>query len=140
MKKSEYKNTMSEKDANCPTVKFGRHLLVDFYGCNFLDLNDKEKINQGLVEAVFAAGATLIDLCAHKFSPYGVTGTATLSESHICIHTWPENNYAAIDIFTCGKCDPYQALQVLDSILRPKSRKIKEFIRGILHEDEVSTT
>ena len=119
------------KDDNYPIAKFGRHLLVEFLGCDFSDINDKKKISQALVEAVYAGEGTLIDLCVHKFSPNGVTGTATLSESHICIHTWPENNYAAIDIFMCGKCDPYQALQLLDSILHPRSRKIKEVIRGI---------
>jgi S-adenosylmethionine decarboxylase len=38
-----------------------------------------------------------------------------LAESHVSIHTWPERDYAALDIFVCGDCDPYKAL--------PRSRR-----------------
>ncbi len=36
----------------------------------------------------------------------GVSGVLVLAESHISIHTWPERDFAAIDIFMCGACDP----------------------------------
>ena len=39
----------------------------------------------------------------------GVTGVLVLAESHVSIHTWPERDYAALDIFVCGECDPYGA-------------------------------
>ena len=32
-----------------------------------------------------------------------MTGVALLAESHISIHTWPEHDYAAADIFLCGR-------------------------------------
>ena len=41
-------------------------------------------------------------MSSHKFSPCGVTAIALLAESHISIHTWPENGIAVCDVFTCG--------------------------------------
>ena len=42
-------------------------------------------------------------MISNKFEPQGVTAIALLAESHISIHTWPESNYSAVDIFTCGQ-------------------------------------
>lgn len=126
---------MKVEKNNHINTEFGRHLLVEFWECEFAVLNDEARIRQSLVDAVYKGGAFLIDVCVHKFSPNGVTGAATLSESHICIHTWPENNYAAIDIFMCGKGDPYQSLQSLESNFQPKYKKIREVIRGIPDEE-----
>ena len=38
-----------------------------------------------------------------QFKPHGVTITYLLSESHLCIHTWPEYGKCCIDMFTCGQ-------------------------------------
>ena len=79
----------------------GTHLLADLFGCTGLD--DVARVERALRAAVTAAGATLLDLKLHSFGPeQGVTGVALLAESHISIHTWPERDYAAIDIFLCG--------------------------------------
>jgi S-adenosylmethionine decarboxylase proenzyme len=37
----------------------------------------------------------------HHFSPQGMSLIYMLSESHISIHTFPEKQYAAVDIYTC---------------------------------------
>ena len=46
--------------------------------------------------------STLLTLNSHKFEPQGVTCVAMLAESHISIHTWPEEGFAVCDVFTCG--------------------------------------
>ena len=79
----------------------GTHLLADLFGCTGLD--DVARVERALRAGVTAACATLLDLKLHGFGPeQGVTGVALLAESHISIHTWPERDYAAIDIFLCG--------------------------------------
>ena len=111
----------------------GTHLLVDAWDVPPKILNDAEKIRQALIKAVAAGEATLIDLCLHKFSPHGVTATATLAESHIAIHTWPEHGYLAADLFFCGVGKPLVAIQVLQQELQVVKVKVQSIDRGIPH-------
>lgn len=111
--------------------KVGTHLIVEAWQAPKDILNDPEQIRSALVEAVLAGGATLLNLCVHQFSPHGVTATATLSESHIAIHTWPEYGYFAADLFFCGQGNPQQAMKVLQEILGAKQVSIQELERGL---------
>ena len=113
-------------------VKFaGMHLLVDLWGaCN---LADPDLIERSLRAAAEAAGATILHSHFHHFSPNGgVSGVVVLAESHISIHTWPERDFAAVDIFMCGECDPYQSVPVLKEVFRPSSVDLSEQRRGIV--------
>ncbi len=79
----------------------GLHLLADIE-CG-ADLSDIYIIERALREAAAAAHVTLLDLRLHHFDRgQGVTAVALLAESHISIHTWPEDRLAAVDIFVCG--------------------------------------
>lgn len=84
-------------------MPIGKHCILEVSGCPFDILNDAKYINNVLEHAAQAAHSTLLNLRTHTFQPFGVTGLALLAESHISIHTWPENGYAAIDVFTCGE-------------------------------------
>ncbi|NEO01182.1 MAG: adenosylmethionine decarboxylase [Moorea sp. SIO3I7] len=108
----------------------GVHLIVDAWQAPADILNDVDIIRQTLVAAITAGEAMLIDLCVHQFSPQGVTATATLAESHIAIHTWPEYGYFAADMFFCGQGKPKQALKIIQERLQAKHIQIKEFERG----------
>ncbi len=56
----------------------------------------------------------MLGISFHQFQPEGVTGMVLIRESHIAIHTWPEEGYVASDIFTCGQeIDPYVAIEVM---------------------------
>jgi S-adenosylmethionine decarboxylase len=110
--------------------KLGTHLVVDAWQSPGDLLNDPEHIRRAMIDAITAGGATLIDLCVHQFSPHGVTATATLAESHIAIHTWPEYGYFAADLFFCGAGDPHRAMEVLEIALEAKQVKRTEFTRG----------
>jgi len=109
--------------------QIGTHLVVDAWESPSDFLNDPERIRQALVDAVSAGGATLIDLCVHQFSPHGVTATATLAESHIAIHTWPEYGYFAADVFFCGAGEPKVAMEFLQNALGAKRAKVTELVR-----------
>ena len=86
----------------------GRHILVEFFGCEPQVMNDVAKIETAMVDAAAKAGATVINSTFHHFSPYGVSGVVVIQESHLAIHTWPEYGYAAVDLFTCGdSVDPW---------------------------------
>ena len=118
--------------------KLGTHLILDAWQCPADLLNDPERIRNSILEAIAAGNATLIDLCVHQFSPHGVTATATLAESHIAIHTWPEYGYFAADFFFCGQGEPRKAVEVLKTALQAKQAVLKEFKRGF--EPETETT
>ena len=81
----------------------GKHLLLELYGCNSDKLNDEIFLRCKIDNASKLARASVLNLISNKFEPFGVTAIALLAESHLSIHTWPESQYAAIDIFTCGK-------------------------------------
>jgi len=80
-----------------------KHLLLELYRCDYEKLNDESFLRCTLSRAAKLANATVLNLISNKFEPQGVTAIALLAESHISIHTWPESNYSAVDIFTCGQ-------------------------------------
>jgi S-adenosylmethionine decarboxylase len=122
------KDYFVEKDG----VKFaGMHLLVDLWGAS--NLCDPDHINRALREAAEAAGATILHGHFHHFSPNGgVSGVLVLAESHISIHTWPERDFAAIDIFMCGACNPYDSVPALKTAFEPQDVCLDEQRRGLI--------
>ena len=107
----------------------GAHLIIDLWGANRLD--DLAHVEEALREAVVASNATLLHIHLHHFTPNGgISGVAVLAESHISIHTWPERNYAALDIFMCGDANPQKAIPVLDRAFTPARIEVDELRRG----------
>ena len=84
-------------------INQSKHLLLELYGCDCEKLNDESFLRCILNKAAKLAKAKVLNLISNKFEPQGVTAIALLAESHISIHTWPESNYSAVDIFTCGQ-------------------------------------
>lgn len=80
----------------------GYHWVMDLRGCPFELLDDLSYVRANLVEVTERFGLTLLNVQDRQFEPQGVTALGFLAESHLSIHTWPEHNYAAVDIFTCG--------------------------------------
>lgn len=107
----------------------GTHLIIDLIGAHRLD--DLALVEDMLYRCVEAAGATLLHIHLHHFTPNGgVSGVAVLSESHISIHSWPEAQYAALDIFMCGHADPFKAVPVLEEVFTPERITVQEHRRG----------
>ena len=103
-----------------------KHLLLELYRCDCEKLNDESFLRCILNRAAKLANATVLNLISNKFEPQGVTAIALLSESHISIHTWPESNYSAVDIFTCGQnMMPELASQYLIESLMAKEHSLR---------------
>ena len=113
-------------------VKFaGTHLLIELWGAK--NLGDSARTEAALREGAVAAGATILHCHLHHFGPNaGLSGVLVLAESHISIHTWPEREYAAIDVFMCGVCDPYKTLPAIKRAFEPSSVQIVESRRGVM--------
>ncbi|NBC82275.1 MAG: adenosylmethionine decarboxylase [Bacteroidetes bacterium] len=80
----------------------GNHMLAEFHECDSDVLNNSGKLEQIMTEAAKLAGATVVSTHFHSYSPTGQSGVVVIQESHFAIHTWPEYNYAAVDLFTCS--------------------------------------
>ena len=132
----------SENDVGCFVVDddicyAGKHLLIDLYDCGYH--GSIEEIEDVMKQACIATGATILHSYLHPFNGGGVSGAVILAESHCTIHTWFLEKFIALDIFVCGKCDPYLAVPILESHFKPGMTKISLEKRGImpynLHSD-----
>lgn len=113
------------------TPQLGNHLILEVW--NAKNLENEEFIRNVLIEMTEAAGATLLKVFLHHFGEgFGVTGVAVLAESHISIHTWPEHNYAAIDVFMCGDADVNKTIPVVKTSFSTESVDVTTLPRGIL--------
>ncbi|MEW6003098.1 MAG: adenosylmethionine decarboxylase [Nitrospirota bacterium] len=111
----------------------GTHLLIELKECNSEILKSLDQVRDALVSAAKEAKATIIDISFREFSPFGISGVVVIAESHLTIHTWPEYNYAAVDIFTCGDViKPEIAASYLIRKLESKNPSIVEMKRGLL--------
>lgn len=109
----------------------GTHLLVELWGA--VNLADVAGIENALLEGARKSGATVLHSYMHPFGEgMGVSGVVVLAESHISIHTWPERGYAAIDLFMCGKADPYKAIPALKAAFAPNAIQVAESKRGLV--------
>jgi S-adenosylmethionine decarboxylase len=107
----------------------GKHLILDLYQA--IHLSDKSVIEQALIEAAEACNAKILQKNFHSFGEeQGITGMLLLAESHISIHTWPEDHFAAVDIFMCGNCDPSLAIAPIKKHFRPQRIDVRELNRG----------
>lgn len=110
----------------------GRHILLDVWGVDDGTLNDLDLMQQVMLEAAAAAGATVVDTTFHRFPIQGLSGVVVLAESHISVHTYPEHGYAAFDIYTCGaRVDPERACQYLVGAIHAEYRHTRRFTRGL---------
>ena len=93
--------------AEAAHLAFGRHVLVDIADTSAALLNDGDALALALTEAATAEGTTVLGTIRHAFEPTGVTVLLLLAESHVSLHTYPEQGRAFFDAFTCGvRCEP----------------------------------
>ena len=87
----------------------GLHLTADLADCRcpLSHLVDAHALAQACLQAVQAAGLQAVQHITHRFDdtpagPGGVTATVLLAESHLCVHTWPEQRAATLDVYVCN--------------------------------------
>lgn len=81
------------------------HIISDLYECDFdyfLNNHDNNYIKKIFEEKIIENKLTVIWSLLHTFENNSFSLNIMLSESHICIHTWPEDKYVSIDIFVCN--------------------------------------
>lgn len=101
----------------------GHHVFGELYGVERRLLEDEQYLRQVVIEAARVAKAHLVSINSWRFTggdKGGVSVIGLVLESHIAIHTWPEYQYATVDVYTCGDhTDPVSAFYKIVEMLRP---------------------
>jgi spermidine synthase len=108
----------------------GKHVIIDAFDCNRKLLNDQSFLESILIQAAKNLEMKVLSFYFHPFQPQGVTGMIALASSHISIHTWPEEGYASLDIYTCGERDPMEQTEFLLREMSAKRARIYSLSRG----------
>lgn len=107
--------------------------MADFHGVEREKLKSSSLLRGCLKRASFLCRLTMVRApVVHRFAGGGLTAFVLLAESHISIHTYPEREFAAMDVFTCGKIDPRRVHRVFQEALRPKRERVTCSVRGAL--------
>ena len=131
------RDTLEGQTGQC----LGTHLLVEMWSAPFSMLADARLIEKvldrvGVGDSGTGENGPGTNICVHQFDPYGVSGTASNHAARILIHTWPENKYAAIDIYTRGRDEAYLLLDAMKRELCPEYVHVLEMQRGQLMQME----
>ncbi len=111
----------------------GTHLLLELKKCKKNILADLDFVENAMLDAATEAKATIVEHKFHEFNPFGISGMVIIAESHLSIHTWPEYDYAAVDIFTCGDIiKPQEAAEFLIERFGSSEPQIMEVKRGLI--------
>ena len=81
------------------------HIIADLYECDFdyfINKHTHQYIKEFFEQKVVSSWLTIIWSLIHTFENNSFSIIIMLSESHLCIHTWPEKNYVSMDIFVCN--------------------------------------
>lgn len=111
----------------------GRHLLIEILGSSLL--NDKALVESFFRHLANLYGLEILALQVHQFEPYGLSGLLVMRDSHVAIHTWPEYEYAALDIFVGSHFDPKESVGLVKQCFQAQKVKLVELERGLQRRD-----
>lgn len=100
----------------------GIHILLDLFDCPIEKLQKVDFVKEACLETVKHANLSILNENFHQFEPCGATGLILLKESHLSIHTWPEYNSAAVDVFCCFLSEDHM------EIAKEKANKAATFL------------
>ncbi|MFN9474106.1 S-adenosylmethionine decarboxylase family protein [Acidovorax sp.] len=124
----------------------GLHLTADLHGCRCAPewLLDAAALGRACTDAVHAAGLQSVGQLFHGFpataqGPGGVTATILLAESHLCVHTWPEQWAVTLDVYVCNFGADHSAkaralMEALLALFEPSHVQRHALQRGAVQE------
>lgn len=120
----------------------GLHITADLHGCNCPAalLTDAALLGRHCTEAVRATGLQAVAELFHTFPATawghgGVTATVLLAESHLCVHTWPEQRAVTLDVYVCNFGSDHspraEALALaMTRLFLPQAQAVRRLTRG----------
>jgi S-adenosylmethionine decarboxylase proenzyme len=121
-------------------MHLGKHIIVDMFNVSLdklhninCDSEKKENWAYFMNECFKNANINCLNTSWNDFNNNGsFTVIYLLTESHLSIHTWPEHNYVALDVFTCGESNTQFVVNELVKYFEPTDKKIINLSRGNL--------
>jgi len=121
-------------------MNLGKHIVVDMFHVNVAKMSNinsseekKEEWSNFIKQCLTDANITLLNTCWNDFDKKGAfTALYLLAESHLSIHTWPEHNFIAIDVFTCGNSNTQYIVDKLLEYFEPTYKITMHLDRGAL--------
>lgn len=108
-----------------------QQLCVDLYQCDENVINDLDAIINIAHNILDEMKTGIVKECFHKFEPIGITYIAVITTSHFSIHTWPEYQYVAVDIFSCNEELPDVLSDKLKEAFKAKTHVTNRFDRKV---------
>lgn len=114
----------------------GRHLIIDAYEVQSKKLKDRKSLMHLLEDLPTQLKMRILKkpvigkIASEGYPDWGLSGFVILYESHISFHTWPEENYVAMDIYSCKEIDEQAARAYLKNHFGSGKFKIKSIARG----------
>ena len=109
----------------------GRHVVADVFDIEPEAINDAALIVRALELGIALSGATICGSQVKHFEPTGFTALYLLSESHVSVHTYPDERSLFFDAFTCGdKCRPELIISELVAALGKCENRVQVLDRG----------
>ena len=113
------------------------HLVIDGYGGDRGKMWDESLVRNFLSEYPAVLGMTKI--CEPRVLTYdapdeedsGVSGFVIIAESHISIHTFPNREYANVDVFSCKSFDRDRAYDDIVALFNFSSVNTWNIDRGL---------
>lgn len=120
----------------------GLHLTADLHdcACDPAWLTDAGRLGAWCEQAAVSAGLQPVARLFHTFpgtpcGPGGVTATVLLAESHLCLHTWPEQRGVTADVYVCNFSGDHSAkaqalIDAVIALFRPGTSRQLGMQRG----------
>jgi S-adenosylmethionine decarboxylase len=122
----------------------GLHLTADLHDCRSATqwLVDAQALGAACAKAAETVGLQVVAKLAHAFpatstGPGGVTATVLLAESHLCVHTWPEQGGVTLDVYVCNFGGDHSAkaravMDALEALFMPRHVERHTLHRGAI--------
>lgn len=112
------------------------HIIAEFRGVEPRKISKVETVKKIFDTVIRETNLNVLNFTSHQFNPYGVTCMYLLSESHLCVHTWPEYSYLTLDLFSCDRNDEkaFKALELIQRLLKPEEMEVKTIRQKLLGE------
>ncbi len=110
----------------------GSHIIVELNGCSSQLISDRRFLEDSLLKAIEIANAECLQSNFQVYPSGGISAVLLLKQAHCNLHTWPEEEYVALDFYTFGnKNIPLEAVNYFAKSLKAESLYISHLSRGI---------